>query len=191
MRRTLAAVFSLTSTSHLLLLLLLRISSRERYPVGALSVEADLEGVLPRPGQGHVEHQHRPGFYIDDPGGRLTELDRALTAEKLRTGVIHEADANGVSADFRPAPSHPKDEVSARVNGGKVREPHVLKHAEHAELALLVDQGIVGDDSEVEVQGSADSDGRDDVVLFDLVHHIHAFSDLAEDGVHLVEMRLS
>ena len=66
----------------------------------------------------------------------------------------------------------------------------MLKHAEHAELALLVNQGVVGDDSEVEVQGSADSDRRDDVVLFDLVHHIHAFGDLAEDGVYLVEMRL-
>ena len=80
--------------------------------------------------------------------------------------------------------------MGARVDGGKVREPDVLKHAEHAELALLVDQGVVGDDSEVEVQGSADSDRRDHVVLFDLVHHIHAFGDLPEDGVHLVEMRL-
>jgi hypothetical protein len=28
----------------------------------------------------------------------------------------------------------------------------VLKHAQHAQLALLVDQGVVGDDREVEVQ---------------------------------------
>jgi hypothetical protein len=28
----------------------------------------------------------------------------------------------------------------------------VLKHAEHAELALLVDQGVIGDDCEIEVQ---------------------------------------
>jgi hypothetical protein len=28
----------------------------------------------------------------------------------------------------------------------------VLKHAEHAELALLVDQGVIGDDREIEVQ---------------------------------------
>jgi hypothetical protein len=33
----------------------------------------------------------------------------------------------------------------------------VLKHAEHAELALLVDQGVVGNDGEIEVQGSVDS----------------------------------
>jgi hypothetical protein len=30
----------------------------------------------------------------------------------------------------------------------------VLKHAEHAELALLVDQGVIGDDREIEVQFS-------------------------------------
>jgi hypothetical protein len=28
----------------------------------------------------------------------------------------------------------------------------VLKHAEHAELALLVYQGVIGDDREIEVQ---------------------------------------
>jgi hypothetical protein len=28
----------------------------------------------------------------------------------------------------------------------------VLKHAEHAELPLLIDQGVIGDNSEVEVQ---------------------------------------
>jgi hypothetical protein len=28
----------------------------------------------------------------------------------------------------------------------------VLEHAQHAQLALLVDQGVVGDDREVEVQ---------------------------------------
>lgn len=95
-----------------------------------------------------------------------------------------------MDADFSPAASDAKHEMGAGVDRRKVREPHMLKHAEHAELALLVDEGIVGDDSEVEVQGSADSDGRDDVVLFDLVHYIHAFSDLAEDSVHLVQMRL-
>jgi hypothetical protein len=80
--------------------------------------------------------------------------------------------------------------VGAGIYGGKVGEPDVLKHAEHAELALLIDQGVVGDNREIEVQGSADSNGRDDVVLLDLVHHIHAFGDLAEHGVHLIEVRL-
>jgi hypothetical protein len=169
---------------------LLWISGRERHTVGGLSIETYLEGVLTGPGQGNVEHQYRPGFYIHDSRGRLAKLDGALTAEKLRAGVVHKADANGVYADFGPPPPHAKHQMGARVDGWEVREPDVLKHAEHAELALLVDQGIVGDDGKVEVQGSADSDGCDDVVLFDLVHHIHAFSDLPEDGVHLIEMRL-
>jgi hypothetical protein len=47
--------------------------------------------------------------------------------------------------------------VSARINCREIGEPDVLKHAEHAELALLVDQGVVRDDCEVEVQGSGDS----------------------------------
>jgi hypothetical protein len=34
----------------------------------------------------------------------------------------------------------------------------MLKHAEHAELPLLIDQGVIGDDCEVEMQGLADSD---------------------------------
>jgi hypothetical protein len=28
----------------------------------------------------------------------------------------------------------------------------VLKHAEHAELALLVDQGVIGNDGKIEMQ---------------------------------------
>jgi hypothetical protein len=169
---------------------LLRISGRERHPAGALSIETDLKGILAGSREGHVEYQHRAGLYIHDARGRFTELDGAFTAEKLRAGIVHKLDANGVCADFGPAPSHAKHQVGAWVDSWKVREPDMLKHAEHTELALLVDQGIVGDNSEVEVQGSADSDGRDDVVLLDLVHHIHAFGDLPEDGVHLVQMRL-
>ena len=168
----------------------LRIPGRECHTAGALPIEADLERVLARAGKGNVEYQHRSGFYIHDPCRWLAKLDRAFTPEQLSTGVVHELDANGVCADFRTTASHPKHQVSARVDRWKVREPDMLKHAEHAELTLLIDQGVVGDDSEVEVQGSVDSDGRDDVVLFDLVHHIHAFGDLPEDGVHLVEMRL-
>jgi hypothetical protein len=42
--------------------------------------------------------------------------------------------------------------VGPWIDGGKVGEPDVLKHAEHAELALLVDQGVIGDDREIEVQ---------------------------------------
>ena len=169
---------------------MLWISGRQRHPARALSIEADLERVLAGPREGYVEDQHCTGFHVHYTGRWLTKLDGALSTQKLGAGVVHKADANGMCADLRPASPHPKDEMSPGVDGREVREPDVLEHAEHAELALLIDQGVVGDNSEVEVQGSADSDGRNDVVLFDLVHHIHAFSDLPEDGVHLVEMRL-
>ena len=168
----------------------MRISGGQRHPADALSIEADLEGVLAGPGKGDVEHQHRAGFHIDNSRRRLAKLNRALAAEKLSAGVVHKLDANCVSADFRPAPSHPEDQMGARIDRWEVREPDMLEHAEHTELALLVDQGIIGNNSEVEVQGSADSDGRDDVVLLDLVHYIHPFGDLAEDRVHLIEMWL-
>jgi hypothetical protein len=52
-----------------------------------------------------------------------------------------------------PAP-HSKHQVGPRVYRGEIGEPDVLKHAKHAEFALLVDQGVVGDDREVEIQFS-------------------------------------
>jgi hypothetical protein len=145
---------SRVNSSPLLPLLLgrLRISCRECHPIGLLAIEADLEGVLSRTRKGNIEHQHRPGLDVDHSGRRLPELHRALSPEELIPILVDEPDANGVNADFGPSASHPQDEVSARVDGGKVGQPDVLKHAQHAELALLVDQGVVGDDGEVEVQ---------------------------------------
>jgi hypothetical protein len=66
----------------------------------------------------------------------------------------------------------------------------MLEHAQHAELALLVDQSVVGDDGEIEMQRLDDPDGGDDVVLLDLVYHVHSLSDLAEDRVNAVEVGL-
>jgi hypothetical protein len=42
--------------------------------------------------------------------------------------------------------------VSPGTHRGKLGEPHVLENAEHAELTLLVDQGVVGGQREVEMQ---------------------------------------
>jgi hypothetical protein len=39
-----------------------------------------------------------------------------------------------------------------RVQGGEARYPDVLKEAQNRELAVLVDQGVVGEDGEVEEQ---------------------------------------
>jgi hypothetical protein len=66
----------------------------------------------------------------------------------------------------------------------------VLKHSQHAELALLIDQGVVGDNRKIEVQGSGDSDGGDDVVLLDLVYDVHAVGHLPENSVNLIQVGL-
>ena len=141
-------------------------------------------------GQGDVEDQHRPRFDIDHPGWWLPELYGAFAAQELGSGLVHEPNADRVDSDLGAPAANPKHQVGAGIYRGKVGEPDVLKHAEHAELALLIDQGVVGDDCEIEVQGSADSNGRDDVVLLDLVHYIHALGNLTENRVNLVQMRL-
>jgi hypothetical protein len=141
-----------------LLLLLLGIPCGKRHPVGRLAVEADLECVLSRARKGHIEDEHGAGLHVDYAGGRLPELHRALTAKQLGSRVVDEANPYGMNADLGPPPPNPKHEVGPGIYRGEVGEPHVLEHAEHAELALLIDQGVVGDDGEIEVQGSGDSD---------------------------------
>ncbi|MEA2713663.1 MAG: hypothetical protein QOK27_1624 [Gemmatimonadales bacterium] len=126
--------------------------------MGRLTVEADLERVLSGARQGHVEDEHRAGLHIDHSGRRLAELHRPLTAEQLGSRLVDEANPYGVTAYLGAPPPNPEHQVSPGIYRREVGEPDVLKHAEHAELALLVDQGVVRDDCEVEVQGSGDSD---------------------------------
>lgn len=139
---------------HLSLLLWLGIPSRERDPVGELAVETDLEGVLPGTGKRHVEHQHGTGLDVDHAGGRLPELHGALAAQELVPTLIDEADPDGVDPDLSTAASNPKHQVGAGVHRREVRQPDMLEHAENAELALLIDQGVVGDDGKIEMQFS-------------------------------------
>jgi hypothetical protein len=42
--------------------------------------------------------------------------------------------------------------VGARADRRKLGEPDMLEDAEHAELALLIDEGVVGGQREVEMQ---------------------------------------
>ena len=107
----------------------LRIPRGECNPAGKLTIQADLEGIRSGPGQGNVEDENRPCFDVD-----------------------HKPNPDGVDSDLGAPPADPKHQVGPGINGGKVGEPDVLKHAEHAELALLVDQGVIGDDRKVEVQ---------------------------------------
>jgi hypothetical protein len=57
-----------------------------------------------------------------------------------------------VHADLGPAAADPEHQVRARAHRGEAGQPDVLEDAEDAQLALLVDQGVIGDDGEIEVQ---------------------------------------
>jgi hypothetical protein len=139
-------------------LLLLRIPRRQRDPMGRLAVEADLEGVLSGARQGHVENEHRAGLHVDHSGRRLAELHRPLTAEQFGSRLVDKANPDGMNANFGAPSPNPEHQVSPGIYRREIGEPDVLKHAEHAELALLIDQGVVRDDRKVEMQGSGDSD---------------------------------
>jgi hypothetical protein len=133
-------------------LLRLRISGRQRHPVGQLPVEADLKGVLARAGQGDVEDQDGPGFDVNHPGGWLAELNRSLASQQLVATLIHEADPDGVHPDLGAAAPYPEDQMGSGIYRWKVGEPDMLKHAQDTELSLLVDQCVIGDDGEIEMQ---------------------------------------
>ena len=124
----------------------------EGNPVLIAGVEADLKRVLPCPGEGEVENQHRPGLDVGDPRRRLPELDGPFAFHQGRPLLVHEPDPHGVVADFRPPTAHPKHQVCARMDRWKRGNPDVLKQSQHRELSLLVDQGIVGEHRKVEKQ---------------------------------------
>jgi hypothetical protein len=130
----------------------LSVSGGERNPAGDLVVQRDLEGVGPRPGKGHVEDQHGTGLDVHHSGRRLAKLHRPLAAEQLGAGVIDEPDADGVDSDLGPPPPHPEHQVGAGTDGRETAQPDVLKDSQDAELALLINEGIIGDDGEIEVQ---------------------------------------
>jgi hypothetical protein len=134
--------------------LLLRIPGGEGNPVGELSIETDLEGVLSGAGKRHVEHQDSTGLDIYHPGGRLAELHRALAAEELAPTLVDKADPDGMDPDLGTPAPHPEHQVGAGVHRREIGQPHVLEHAEHAELALLIDQGVIGNDGKIEMQVS-------------------------------------
>ena len=103
-------------------------------------------------GQRHVEHQHRSGLDVGHPGGRLAELHRAVAADQLGALVVDETDPDRVPADLGPPPAHPQHQVGAAVHRRKGRTQTCWKMPSTRELALLVDERVVGEDREVDVQ---------------------------------------
>jgi hypothetical protein len=134
---------------------LLRVPRGERNPRRRLAVERDLERVGSRLRERDVEDQHRSGLHIHDACGRLAELDRPFAAEQLVSSLVYEPDPDRVDSDLRASSTNPQHEVGARTDGRETGEPDVLEDAENAELSLLIDEGVIGDEREVEMQGQA------------------------------------
>jgi len=168
----------------------LRVPRRQWDSNRGLAIEGNLERELSRPGERNVEHEHGTRLDVDDTRWRLAEVHRSLAAEQLGAGVIHEADSDRVDADFRSPPSHPEHQMCPRVNRRKPADPHVLKDAEDRQLALLIDEGVIGENCKVDLQNSGHPDRVDHVIPLDPIHHVHALRHLSEDRVLAVEMPL-
>ena len=57
-----------------------------------------------------------------------------------------------MNPDLSAPPLYPEHQVGAGIYGREVGEPDVLKDPEDAELALLIDQGVVGNYRKIEMQ---------------------------------------
>ena len=55
-------------------------------------------------------------------------------------------------ADLAAAPAHPEDQVCPGVDRRELGHPDMLEQPQDRELALLVDQGVISQDGEVEEQ---------------------------------------
>lgn len=102
--------------------------------------------------QRDVEYEHGPGLHVGDPRGRFPELHSTVAVQQLVALIVNEADAQGVTPDLGPPSPHPEHEVGSGMHRGELRHPHVLEESEHRQLALLVDQRVVGQDREIEQQ---------------------------------------
>ena len=135
--------------------LLLRVPGGQRDSARHLAIEGDLERIRPGAGKRDVEHQHRSGLDIHDAGRRLAELHRPSPP----SSSFPPSSTNRIRIVCTPiSVRRPRTRSTRCVRGhtaGKAREPHVLEYAEDAELALLVDEGVVSDEREVEMQGQA------------------------------------
>jgi hypothetical protein len=69
--------------------------------------------------------------------------------------LVHEPDAEFVRADLGPAAPHPDYQVGARVHRREALDPDMLEDSQYAQLAVLVDERVVGQDCEVDLQLSS------------------------------------
>ena len=79
-------------------------------------------------------------------------MDGAFAAQQLRPGIVHKPDADRVYADLGSATPYPQDQMRPRMHSWEPGDPYVLEDAQDRELALLVDERVVGDDREIDLQ---------------------------------------
>lgn len=127
----------------------------QRDPDRRIVGQNDLEGIGAGARERDIEDQDGPRLDLGDSGGRFAELDIAFATHQFLMLVVDEPDPQRMGADFGPPSAHPDNQVGPRMHGGKLVDPDVLENAQHGQLAVLVDQGVVGDDSQVDVQGQA------------------------------------
>jgi hypothetical protein len=113
-------------------------------------IQRDLEGVRPGPGQGQIEDQHRARLHVRDSRGRLAEVHRPFALDQLGTLIVYEADPHPVLADLGAPTAEAEHQVGAGMHRREVGHPDMLEQPEHRQLALLVDEGVVCQDGEVE-----------------------------------------
>lgn len=128
-------------------------SHAERHTVFLVCVQRNLEGVRAGTRQGQIEDQHGARFHVHHSRRRLTEVHGTFPLDQFVPLVVHEPDPHPVLPDLGAPAAEAEHQVGARMHRGEVRHPHMLKEPEDRELALLVDEGIVRQNREIEEQG--------------------------------------
>ena len=70
----------------------------------------------------------------------------------IMSSYVEEADPERMHTNLVALRAQPHHEVGTRVHCRKPAHPHMPEYAEHRQLALLVEEGVVGKDGEVDVQ---------------------------------------
>ena len=135
--------------------LLCPIAHRQQHLERRTLIQRDLEGVCPDVGQWDVEYQHGARFDVNHAGRRLTELHGTGATHQFRSLIVHEPNTKFVRADLGAPPTYPDHEMSTRVHRRKTLDPDMLKDSQHAQLAVLVNECVVGKDREVYLQLSS------------------------------------
>ena len=135
--------------------LLCPVAHSQRHLERRTLIQRDLEGVCPDVGQWDIEYQHGAGFDVHHAGGRLAKLHRAGATHQCSALFIHETNTELVRADLGPPSPDPDDEMGSGMHRREALHPDVLEDSQHAQLAVLVNECVVGKDREVYLQLSS------------------------------------